>query len=82
MVTEKTSIRKWYIETYPTDDLGQNLNDVTFYELFECMDRFKSVYDFLGDIDSIIRERIFEQLAKIMKCDYDYIYNQWLLCKE
>jgi hypothetical protein len=81
-VNENTVIKDWYIATYPTDELGQELNDsITFYGLFESMDNYKDVYEVLGVSDSLVRERCFEQLAKIMKVDYDYIYNQWMLCK-
>jgi hypothetical protein len=79
---ENEKIKMWYMETYPTDELGKELkNDITFYDLFDCLDGYKDVYEFLGVGDSIMRERIFEQLSIIMKCDYDYIYNQWLMAK-
>ena len=72
-------IKVWYTTIYPHDELGEILNNVTFYELSNCLDRHKDVYEFLGVGDSIIRERVFNQLAIIMNVGYDYIYNQWLL---
>lgn len=72
-------IKTWYNTTY-NDDLGQEIkDDVTFYGLFETLDRHKDVYEYLGEnIDGIVRERIFEKLAEIMEVDYNYIYEQWL----
>ena len=77
-IAKATNIRKWYMETYPTDELGECLNpNATFYGLFETLDNRKDVYDYIGEGDSVIRERLFEKLAEIMECDYDYIYEQW-----
>jgi hypothetical protein len=75
------NIKEWYIKEYPTDDLGQYLNDdITFSGLFETLDRYRDVYDYLGgDADSIIRERCFAKLAEIIGTDYDYVYDQWLI---
>ena len=76
---EDWKIKEWYCETYPTDDMGVELyDDITFYDLFETLDRYKNVYDFIGVGDSIIRERLFAKLAEIMGVDYEYVYEQWL----
>lgn len=73
----KTKIKEWYIKEYPTDELGVEIDDdVTFEDLFESLD--KNVYETLGVGDTIIRERTFDKLAKVMNVDYDYIYKQWL----
>jgi len=79
LITEHTRIRDWYMKAYPTDDLGSSIkSNITFYNAFECLDARKDFYKFLGVGDSIVRERVFMQLAIIMNCDYDYIYSQWL----
>ena len=36
------------------------------------------VYNILGVGDSMIRERVFEELSKILGVDYDVIYQKWL----
>ena len=78
-ITKDTSIKDWYIRAYPTDELGEEMNEkITFEDLFFVLDNGKSVYDNLGVFDSIIRERVFSKLAEIMQVNYDYIYNQWL----
>lgn len=77
--TEKTKIKEWYIKKYPTDELGVEINnDITFYDLFVVLDTYKSVYEALNVWDSIVRERVFDELAKVMNVDYDYVYEQWL----
>jgi hypothetical protein len=75
-------IRKWYIENFPTDDLGKELHGgTTFKGLFSDMDAYQDVYNTLGVYDSVIRERVFVKLAEIMEVDYDYVYEQFLLTK-
>lgn len=74
------TIREFYLETYPTDDLGNEINPhATFEGLFETLDRYRDVYEYIGVGDSIIRERCFERLAEIMDCSYDVIYDQWMM---
>lgn len=77
--TENTKIKKWYMENYPTDELGIELDsNITFNDLFIVLDTYKDVYKALNVYDSIVRERVFNELAKIMNVDYDYVYEQWL----
>lgn len=72
-------IKDWYTKTYPTDDLGEQLNDdVTFKELWNGLHNNMNVYEIMGVGDSIVRERLFEHLAEITGVDYDYVYNKWL----
>ena len=73
-------IKNWYLKNFSGDDLGEYIKEnITFAGLFDCLDNYKCVYEFLGVDDSIIRERVFEKLADIMDVEYEYIYNQWLL---
>jgi hypothetical protein len=73
-------IKKWYLENYANDELGEELKDnITFNDLFYALDRYENIYELLGSADSIIRERVFQKLAELMQVDYDYIYNQWML---
>jgi len=66
---EKTEVRAYYMDKYATDELGAEIRmGVTF----------KDVYDLLNVHDSLVRERVFEALSEIMKCEYDYIFSQWL----
>lgn len=75
------SVKKWYVKTYPEDDLGNDIySQVTFNDVLLCLlTRFDSVYDVLGADDSVIRERVFEQLTNICrKLTYEDFYNMWL----
>lgn len=80
---ENQKIKDWYIKTYPTDPLGKELKDTTtFQDLFEVLDNYQDVYGALFKnrmgADSIVRERVFKELANIMDVDYGYVYDQWL----
>ena len=82
MNTLKTNIRDAYQKMYLDDELGLNLNDVTFEDLFDTLDNYGSVYKLIGVYDSLVRERLFNMLSEIMIVSYDYIYEQWLSCNE
>ena len=74
------TIKTYYLATFPTDELGLEINeDATFEGLFETLDRYRDVYDYIGVLDSIVRERIFERLCEIMGCEYYVVYDQWML---
>lgn len=76
------TIKEFYLNNYPTDELGNEIHTkATFIGLFEVLDTYKDVYEYIGVHDSIIRERIFEKLANEMGVDYNEIYNQWLLAE-
>lgn len=73
-------VKDWYKSEYPSDELGDEINsNITFNDVFEALDNYKDIYKLLGVGDSIVRERVFDELADIMGVDYDYIYGQWLL---
>lgn len=73
------TIREYYLENYPTDELGMELNETpTFAGLLNQLIVGGDVYEYIGVGDSIIRERLFERLAEELETNYDYIYNLWL----
>jgi len=75
----QTKIREWYKENYPTDELGDGINqNATFQDAFECLQVGFNFYAFLGVDDSLVRERVFEALSTLMGCSYDHVYYQWL----
>jgi len=72
-------IREFYLENYPTDELGIELKDDTnFTGLLNELFTDNDIYGYIGVGDSIIRERLFEKLSEILNCSYDYVYNLWL----
>jgi hypothetical protein len=70
------NIKKWYTTKFPTDELGLEINpNATFLFL---IGNIGDVYEYIGVVDSIVRERLFERIAEIMECTYDEVYNLWL----
>ena len=73
------TIKQFYLETYPTDDMGNDIkDDATFVGLVTQLFGDGDVYDYIGVYDSLVRERLFSELAKQLKTSYDYVYNLWL----
>ena len=73
------NIKQFYLENYPTDELGIELKDDTnFTGLLNELITNNDVYGYIGVGDSIIRERVFMELSEILKCSYDYVYDLWL----
>ena len=75
---KKNTIKDWYIKNYPTDDLGEELNDATFNDLMTALNDGVNVYSVIGVDDSVVRERLFEHLAEINGVEYNNIYDKWL----
>ncbi len=72
------TIKEFYLNTYPTDELGAEINPTaTFGNLWAAL-RGGFLYEYIGVFDSVIRERIFERFSEITGHDYDYIYEEWL----
>ena len=72
-------IRKFYLKNYSTDELGIEIKEnVTFTGLLDVLHNSGDVYEYIGVVDSIIRERLFEKLSEILETSYDYVYNLWL----
>ena len=73
------NIKQFYLETYPTDELGAEINEkATFIGLYHDLLIGGDPYEYIGVGDSIVRERLFEKLANIIDTSYNYVYNLWL----
>jgi hypothetical protein len=70
------NIKNWYESQFTTDELGKEINPNATFE--ELKDNLPNVYDYLKVEDSIVRERVFTELAEIMNVDYDVIHYKWL----
>ena len=68
----------WYRSMYPTDELGGDINHITFDRLFSDMQNRIDAYDSIGVVDSTIRERIFNELSARKNLYYDTIYDIWM----
>jgi antirestriction protein len=72
-------IKHWYTRSFPTDDLGEELNDtITFRDLWDALNEKKDIYEIIEVGDSVIRERLFEYLSLIYDVDYSIVYKKWL----
>ena len=72
-------LRTWYMWMYPTDDCGRYISkDATFGGLYMTLIKGEDVYDYIGEGDSVIRERLFTRLSDILEEDYAVIYDLWL----
>ena len=74
------SVKDWYCKNYSDDVLGEDLPEtLTFERFYQGMEAKQDVYEMLGGAgDSVVRERIFTELAKRKGVDYDVIYDLWL----
>jgi len=73
---KRINVRKWYMKTYPTDELGGEINQkLTLWEVYTYLSQGYDVYKIIGVSDSVVRERVFEKLSKVLDVDYDTIYN-------
>ena len=74
-------IATWYRKAYPTDkEMADEMKPscATFQDVIDALDAGEDVYDVMGAGDSIVRERVFEELSKLTGKDYDYFYNKWV----
>ena len=60
-------IKDWYIKNYPTDDLGEEINDtITFKGYWGLTSQGSNPYKVLGVPDSVVRERVEEKLSEML----------------
>lgn len=70
------NISKWYVANYPKDELAIKIDiDANFEVLAKCL---PNVYEYINVYDSLVRERVFNELANRLNVSYDSIYNKWL----
>lgn len=76
---EGGSVRDWYMEAYPDDDLGASIDpQLTFDRALNAVAFGGGFYDALGVGDSVVRERVFHELSERTGIAYDDIYGTWL----
>lgn len=76
---EDMRLKSYYRKTNPDDPEGYRINeDSTFGGLLDVINRQGDVYGYIGVSDSLIRETLFNRLAKIMGVDYGEVYSRWL----
>lgn len=78
-ILHTTYVKDDYVQDYPTDDLGKEINEnLNYLQLFNGLLNGDDIYEMLGVEDSLIRERVLRMLAYLMEMDYQIIYYLWL----
>lgn len=76
----ESGIRDWYSHEFPDDPEGGRIDPrTTFREAVESfpMGDGHDFYAVTGAVDSIVRERVFEELSKRLDCEYSDILDAW-----
>lgn len=79
MTTKDTSIKRWYIRTYPDDELGYRINDISFSFVYQAIMEGQDFYEVVGVYDSVVRERLFFAMSGILNVKIQHIYDLCLL---
>lgn len=73
------NLRDWYRKTYPEDAYGMLLNEISLYTVWFRLVHGTFTYETLGKCaDTIIRERVFEEIASRLNLKCATIYDMWL----
>jgi hypothetical protein len=72
------NIRNYYVNEFPSDELGLEIDPKANFESLWLAIRGDMVYEYIGVSDSVIRERLFEKFSQLTGHNYDYIYQEWL----
>lgn len=72
-------VRGWYEARFPDDPCAASIAPgLTFGEALDAVPLGSAFYDVLGAGDSLVRERVFEELSKRSGLAYDELYESWL----
>ena len=73
------NMKEFYLQAYPTDELGAEINEGTnFYGLLDCLWSGKDVYEYIGVYDSLVRERLFDELQNRANFSREHVSYIWL----
>ena len=79
-IKQTDNVREWYALAFPGDELAVAINpSLTFDNAIAAVPTGDGFYTALGDAaDSLLRERIFEELCNRYGYTYDEVYDSWL----
>lgn len=79
-IKQTDNVREWYTLAFPGDELAVAINpSLTFDDAIAAVPTGDGFYTALGDAaDSLLRERIFEELCNRYGYTYDEVYDSWL----
>ena len=72
----ENNIKIWYKAKFPKDSIVDDISETATFNGLEK--NIPNVYDYVGVGDSIVRERVFEELSKRLGVSYNEVYNKWL----
>ena len=73
------NIKEFYLKNYPTDEMGEDINEnANFTGLITQIFGGFDIYEYVGVYDSLVRERLFQELANQLNKPYEYVYQLWL----
>lgn len=74
------NVREWYALAFPSDELAVGINpSLTFDDAIAAIPTGDGFYTALGETaDSLLRERIFDELCNRYGYTYDEVYDSWL----
>jgi hypothetical protein len=72
------TIKEFYLKNYPDDNLGLEINEKSTFAglLYELLIE-SDIYHYIEVNDSIVRERVFRELANQIGRPYEYVYKLW-----
>lgn len=77
------NIKEFYLNQYPTDELGEDINEnANFTGLITQIFGGFDIYEYIGVYDSLVRERLFQELANQLNKPYEFVYQLWLKMDE
>ena len=71
------SVKAYYADAFGKDELNADIKEVTFLDLYRALKNKQDVYDLIGVRDSVVRERLFAELARILNQPTAYVNNIW-----
>lgn len=79
-IKQTDNVREWYMLAFPDDELVTGINPrLTFVDAIAAVPTGDGFYTALGKTaDSLLRERIFEELCNRYGYTYDEVYDSWL----
>lgn len=72
------SAKKWYMKRNPTDELGEELTDMTFKEVYMQIMNGQDIYKTMNIGASDIREALMQELVERSDTSYETLYQQWM----
>ena len=67
-----------YVKANHPDEFQVDLLKGTFRDVLRCLENHWNIYETIGDVDSVVREYVFEGLANLMGKTYDDVWNMWV----